>query len=163
MAQLPTIRDAMKTGPGSTARCAFAPRWKSLKPCTRWQPPTTTSGPRSVHLTTKTFRSRVLTIWFSAPRCQVVGIGETGLDYFRLGERTVADMAWQRERFGAHPCGEANWPAAGDSHPQCVSDDTLPFEERKVRARRPTSGTGSSASPKARVAALDLGFSFPAS
>jgi TatD DNase family protein len=36
-----------------------------------------------------------------ALRCQVVGIGETGLDYFRLGERTVADMAWQRERFGA--------------------------------------------------------------
>lgn len=33
---------------------------------------------------------------------KVVGIGETGLDYFRLGERTVADMAWQRERFRVH-------------------------------------------------------------
>ena len=33
---------------------------------------------------------------------KVVGIGETGLDYFRLGDRTVADMEWQRERFRVH-------------------------------------------------------------
>ena len=33
---------------------------------------------------------------------RVVGIGETGLDYYRLGERSVADMAWQRERFRTH-------------------------------------------------------------
>ena len=33
---------------------------------------------------------------------KVVGIGETGLDYFRLGERSMADMAWQRERFKVH-------------------------------------------------------------
>ena len=33
---------------------------------------------------------------------RVVGIGETGLDYYRLGERTLHDMAWQRERFRVH-------------------------------------------------------------
>jgi TatD DNase family protein len=33
---------------------------------------------------------------------KVVGIGETGLDYYRLGERTVADMEWQRNRFRIH-------------------------------------------------------------
>ena len=33
---------------------------------------------------------------------KVVGIGETGLDYYRLGERTVADMEWQRQRFRIH-------------------------------------------------------------
>ena len=33
---------------------------------------------------------------------RVVGIGETGLDYYRLGDRSVADMAWQRERFRVH-------------------------------------------------------------
>jgi TatD DNase family protein len=33
---------------------------------------------------------------------KVVGIGETGLDYYRLGERTVADMEWQRDRFRIH-------------------------------------------------------------
>ncbi len=36
----------------------------------------------------------------SLPR--VVAIGETGLDYYRLGARSVADMAWQRERFRVH-------------------------------------------------------------
>jgi TatD DNase family protein len=33
---------------------------------------------------------------------KVVAIGETGLDYFRLEGRTVADMEWQRERFRTH-------------------------------------------------------------
>ena len=33
---------------------------------------------------------------------KVVAVGETGLDYFRLGQRSVADMAWQRERFRVH-------------------------------------------------------------
>jgi TatD DNase family protein len=32
----------------------------------------------------------------------VVAIGETGLDYYRLNGRSVADMAWQRERFRVH-------------------------------------------------------------
>jgi TatD DNase family protein len=32
----------------------------------------------------------------------VVAIGETGLDYYRLNGRSVADMAWQRERFAVH-------------------------------------------------------------
>lgn len=33
---------------------------------------------------------------------KVVGIGETGLDYYRLNGRSVADMEWQRERFRIH-------------------------------------------------------------
>ena len=36
----------------------------------------------------------------SLPR--VVGIGETGLDYYRLNGRSVANMHWQRERFRTH-------------------------------------------------------------
>lgn len=35
-------------------------------------------------------------------RPKVVGIGETGLDYFRLGARTLDDMSWQRDRYRAH-------------------------------------------------------------
>lgn len=33
---------------------------------------------------------------------RVVAIGETGLDYYRLNGRRVAQMAWQRERFRVH-------------------------------------------------------------
>lgn len=35
-------------------------------------------------------------------RDRVVAIGECGLDYYRLGERTLAEMEWQRERFRTH-------------------------------------------------------------
>ena len=37
-----------------------------------------------------------------AARPRVVAIGETGLDYYRLNGRSLADMAWQRERFRVH-------------------------------------------------------------
>ena len=37
-----------------------------------------------------------------ARRPRVVGIGETGLDYYRLNGRRVEDMEWQRDRFRAH-------------------------------------------------------------
>ncbi len=33
---------------------------------------------------------------------RVVGIGETGLDYYRLNGRSLADMEWQRQRFRVH-------------------------------------------------------------
>ena len=33
---------------------------------------------------------------------KVVGIGETGLDYYRIGNRTREQMEWQRERFRVH-------------------------------------------------------------
>jgi TatD DNase family protein len=32
----------------------------------------------------------------------VLAVGETGLDYFRIGERSHADMHWQRERLRVH-------------------------------------------------------------
>lgn len=56
---------------------------------------------------------------------KVVGIGETGLDYYRLGERTVADMAWQRERFRTHirAANQVQLPLV--IHTRSASDDTL--------------------------------------
>ena len=33
---------------------------------------------------------------------RVVAIGETGLDYYRLNDRSLTEMEWQRERFRVH-------------------------------------------------------------
>ncbi|MCY7314594.1 MAG: TatD family hydrolase [Rubrivivax sp.] len=56
---------------------------------------------------------------------RVVGIGETGLDYYRLNGRSVADMGWQRERFAVHI--EAAWRTGLPLvvHTRSASEDTL--------------------------------------
>jgi TatD DNase family protein len=33
---------------------------------------------------------------------KIIAIGETGLDYFRMGDRSYESMEWQRERFRTH-------------------------------------------------------------
>ena len=60
-----------------------------------------------------------------AARPRVVGIGETGLDYYRLGDRTVADMAWQRERFRTHIRAARQTDLPLVIHTRAASDDTL--------------------------------------
>ncbi len=60
-----------------------------------------------------------------AAKPRVVGIGETGLDYFRLGERSVADMAWQRERFRVHIRAARRTDLPLVIHTRSASDDTL--------------------------------------
>ncbi len=56
---------------------------------------------------------------------KVVGIGETGLDYYRLGERTVADMEWQRERFRVHIRAARQCQKPLVIHTRSASADTL--------------------------------------
>ena len=56
---------------------------------------------------------------------KVVGIGETGLDYYRLNGRSVADMAWQRERFRVHIRAARQTDLPLVVHTRSASDDTL--------------------------------------
>ena len=56
---------------------------------------------------------------------KVVGIGETGLDYYRLGERSVADMEWQRKRFRVHIRAARQTAKPLVIHTRSASDDTL--------------------------------------
>ncbi|MCU0762042.1 MAG: TatD family hydrolase [Hydrogenophaga sp.] len=60
-----------------------------------------------------------------ASRGRVVGIGETGLDYYRLGERTVADMAWQRDRYRTHIEAGRQLDLPLVIHTRSASEDTL--------------------------------------
>jgi TatD DNase family protein len=56
---------------------------------------------------------------------RVVAIGETGLDYYRLQGRSVAEMHWQRERFRVHiqAARQTNLPLI--VHTRSASEDTL--------------------------------------
>jgi TatD DNase family protein len=56
---------------------------------------------------------------------RVVAIGETGLDYYRLNGRSVADMAWQRERFRVHIRAARQTGLPLIIHTRSASADTL--------------------------------------
>ncbi|WP_291009514.1 TatD family hydrolase [Hydrogenophaga sp.] len=56
---------------------------------------------------------------------RVVGIGETGLDYYRLNGRSLADMAWQRERYRVHIEAARQTDLPLVIHTRSASDDTL--------------------------------------
>jgi TatD DNase family protein len=95
---------------------------------------------------------------------RVIGIGETGLDYYRLEGRSIADMAWQRDRFARHIAAarQAGLPLV--VHTRAASADTLAVLRTEGQG-------GASGLPDARGvfhcftetmetarAALDLGF-----
>lgn len=56
---------------------------------------------------------------------RVVAIGETGLDYYRLDGRSVAEMAWQRARFQVHIQAAHDTGLPLIVHTRSASDDTL--------------------------------------
>jgi len=56
---------------------------------------------------------------------RVIAIGETGLDYYRLNGRTVADMEWQRIRFRTHIRAARSIRRPLIIHTRSASDDTL--------------------------------------
>jgi TatD DNase family protein len=69
---------------------------------------------------------------------KVVAIGETGLDYYRLNGRTVADMEWQRERFRVHIRAARQLQKPLVIHTRSSSADTLAL----LREEGETGGAG---------------------
>ncbi len=100
----------------------------------------------------------VATLVALAQRPRVVGIGETGLDYFRLGQRSMADMAWQRERFRVHIRAAQATQLPLIIHTRCASSDTLDI--LKTEGCNQVSGVFHCFTESLEVAraALDLGF-----
>ncbi len=62
---------------------------------------------------------------------RVRAIGETGLDYYRLGERSLDDMAWQRERFRVHIRAARATGLPLVVHTRSASADTLAILEEE--------------------------------
>ena len=56
---------------------------------------------------------------------RVVAIGETGLDYYRLNGRSIAEMEWQRERFRVHIRAARSTALPLIIHTRSASEDTL--------------------------------------
>lgn len=93
---------------------------------------------------------------------KVVAIGETGLDYYRLGERSVADMQWQRDRFAVHiqAARQADLPLV--IHTRSASSDTLGLLREMGQGGALPAATGVfhcfTETREVARAALDLGF-----
>ncbi len=89
---------------------------------------------------------------------RVLAIGETGLDYYRLNGRSIADMAWQRERFAAHIAAARRTGLPLVVHTRSASEDTLALLRSEGAGQ--VGGVFHCFTETAEVAraALDLGF-----
>ena len=93
---------------------------------------------------------------------KVVAIGETGLDYYRLNGRAVADMAWQRDRFRVHIRAAQQLKKPLVIHTRSASADTLAIlrEEGETGQSGSAGGVFHCFTETAEVAraALEMGF-----
>lgn len=93
---------------------------------------------------------------------RVVAVGETGLDYYRLNGRSVADMLWQRERFRTHIRAARLLQKPLVIHTRSASQDTLAIlkEEGEDGRTGAAGGVFHCFTETAAVAeaALELGF-----
>ena len=96
----------------------------------------------------------------SLPR--VVAVGETGLDYYRLNGRTVADMEWQRSRFRTHIQAAQKLKKPLVIHTRSASEDTLAILKEEGEDGRDSAAGGVfhcfTETREVAKAAVDLGF-----
>jgi TatD DNase family protein len=93
-----------------------------------------------------------------AARPRVVALGETGLDYYRLNGRSMAEMEWQRERFRVHIRAAHRTGLPLVIHTRSASQDTL--QVLTTEGERRVGGVFHCFTETMDVAraALDLGF-----
>ena len=94
---------------------------------------------------------------------KVVAIGETGLDYYRLGDRSIGDMEWQRERFRTHIRAARQVDKPLVIHTRSASDDTLAILREEGEGADTSGRAGGvfhcfTETMEVARAALDLGF-----
>jgi TatD DNase family protein len=89
---------------------------------------------------------------------KVLAIGETGLDYYRMGDKTYADMEWQRDRFRTHirAAIRANKPLI--IHTRSASEDTLKIMKEEGANKVAGVMHCFTESWEVAKAAMDLGF-----
>jgi TatD DNase family protein len=93
-----------------------------------------------------------------AAKPRVVAIGETGLDYYRLNGRSIADMEWQRERFRVHIRASRITGRPLVIHTRSASEDTLSVLKEEGRGEVRGVFHCFTETMDVAKAALDLGF-----
>ena len=94
---------------------------------------------------------------------KVLAIGETGLDYYRLNGRSIADMHWQRERFRIHIRAARQLGKPLVIHTRSAADDTLAILREESETGQGTGRCGGvfhcfTESLDVARAALDMGY-----
>jgi TatD DNase family protein len=124
IARLPEIRAAMRAAHVDKALCICTTLDEFRALFTPWRSATTIFGAASASIPTRkdSREPTVEGLVSLAALPKVVAIGETGLDYYRMGDRSVADMAWQRDRFRVHVrAGASERQASRRPHPKCIA------------------------------------------
>lgn len=89
---------------------------------------------------------------------RVVAIGETGLDYYRLAGRSLAEMEWQRQRFRTHVQAALAIERPLVVHTRNASEDTLEILRQEGGGRATGVFHCFTETREVARAALDLGF-----
>ncbi|QWE15729.1 TatD family hydrolase [Polynucleobacter sp. AP-Nino-20-G2] len=89
---------------------------------------------------------------------KIIAIGETGLDYYRMGDRSYESMEWQRERFRVHIRASIASKKPLIIHTRSSSEDTLRI--LKEEGANQIGGVMHCFTESAEVAkaAIDMGF-----
>ena len=95
-----------------------------------------------------------------ARRPRVLGIGETGLDYYRLNGRSREQMQWQRDRFVVHIEAARTTGLPLVVHTRSAGDDTLALLREGGAARGALRGVFHcfTETREVALAALEMGF-----
>ena len=94
----------------------------------------------------------------AAKHPKIIAIGETGLDYFRMGDRSYESMEWQRERFRTHIRASIASKKPLIIHTRSASKDTLQILKEEGAERIGGVMHCFTESLEVAKAAMDMGF-----
>jgi TatD DNase family protein len=94
----------------------------------------------------------------AAEHPKIIALGETGLDYYRSGERPYESMEWQRERFRTHIRAAIRAKKPLIIHTRSASEDTLRIMQEEGAERVGGVMHCFTESTAVALAAIEMGF-----
>ena len=101
---------------------------------------------------------KALCISVDAKHPKVVAIGETGLDYYRMNDRSYDELEWQRDRFRTHISAAIASQKPLIIHTRSASEDTIRILKEEGADRVGGVMHCFTESKEVAKAAMDLGF-----